>query len=90
MLIPLSREDVERAVDKLVSNGVESLAVCLLNSYASPHHEEQVAALIRQRHPHLQLSISSEILREMKEYERTSTVVVNAYVLPLMQGYIGL
>jgi len=89
VLVPLSREDVEKAVDKLVANGVQSVAVCLLNSYASPRHEQEVAGLVRKRHPQLKLCVSSEILREMKEYERTATVVVNAYVLPLMEGYIG-
>jgi N-methylhydantoinase A len=89
ILVPLDRTEVERVIAELVSQGIESVAICLLNSYANPCHEEEIAAVIRDRYPTLHHSISTEILREMKEYERTATVAVNAYVLPLMQDYIG-
>jgi N-methylhydantoinase A len=89
ILVDLKREEIERVVDDLHRRGVQSLAICLINSYANPCHEEQIAAVVRERYPELQCSISSEILREMKEYERTATVVVNAYVLPLMHDYIS-
>ena len=88
VLTPLDEEEVERLVDAIRANGVESIAVCLLNSWVNPAHEEVVARLIRERAPQLAVSISSEILREAKEYERTATVVVNSYVLPLVRHYV--
>lgn len=89
ILVPLDRQEVEQVVKELVSQGIESVAICLLNSYANPCHEEEIAAVVRAHYPALHHSVSSEILREMKEYERTATAVVNAYVLPLMHDYIG-
>jgi N-methylhydantoinase A len=65
----------------------DSIAVCLLHSYASDVHEQRIAALLGDITKHL--SISSEILPEYREYERTSTTVVNAYVAPLMQSYLA-
>jgi N-methylhydantoinase A len=84
----LHREDVERALDHLLREGIETLAVCLLNAYANPAHEREVAAVVRQRAPHLPVCLSSEVLPEIKEYERTSTTVINAYVLPVVQRYL--
>ena len=71
-----------------VDQGVESLAVTLFNSYANPTHEAQAGALLREAFPDLPVSLSVEILPEIKEYERTSTTVVNAYVLPKVRGYL--
>ena len=88
VLTPLDKIELKRCLTELVAEGIESLAVCFLNSYANPRHEEETAALVRKLHPGLRCSVSSEILREMKEYERTATVVVNAYVLPLVQDYV--
>ena len=88
VLVPLDRAEAKRRLEELVSEGVQSLAVCLINSYANPSHEGEIAALIREHYPDLRCSPSSEILREMKEYERTTTAVVNAYVLPLVEDYI--
>ena len=88
VLTPLDKTELKRCLTELVAEGIESLAVCFLNSYANPRHEEETAALVRELHPGLRCSVSSEILREMKEYERTATVVVNAYVLPLVQDYV--
>jgi len=69
--------------------GVESVAVCLLHSYRSPSHEEEVGAVLREELPGVTVSLSSEILREQREYERSATTVVNAYVRPLMGRYVG-
>jgi N-methylhydantoinase A len=81
-------EETRRIVDEVVAAGVESIAICLINSYVNSIHEEAVARLISERHPQISVSISSEILREVKEYERTATVVVNAYVLPFVKKYV--
>ena len=85
---PLDCRQAEQVIDGIAADGVESLAVCLINSYANPEHEEKLAELIRQKHPNLPLSLSSHILREVREYERTATTVVNAYVLPIVQRYV--
>ena len=89
VLVPLDREEVSRVVDGIAASGVESIAVCLINSYVNPAHEELIGEVIRQRYPNISVSISSEILREVKEYERTATTVVNAYVRPLVEGYLA-
>ncbi|MBM3775115.1 MAG: hydantoinase/oxoprolinase family protein, partial [Acidobacteria bacterium] len=88
VLTPLDLREAARVIDQIAALGVESLAVCLLNSYVNPAHEEALARLIRERHPGLTASISSHILREVKEYERTATTVVNAYVAPVVSRYI--
>lgn len=85
---PLDCRRAEQVIDEIAAAGIESLAVCLINSYANPEHEEKLAAMVRQRHPDLPLSLSSRILREVREYERTATTVVNAYVLPIVQRYV--
>lgn len=86
---PLDLGDVERALDRLLAEGIEALAVCLLNAYANPVHEQAVAAMVRRRCPDLPLSVSSEILPEIREYERTSTTVINSYVMPVVRRYLG-
>ena len=68
---------------------VEILAVCLLHSYANPAHELRIRTLINEELPGMKVSLSSEILPEIKEYERTITTVVNAYVLPTVSTYLS-
>jgi len=84
----LDPADAERAVDALLAEKVETIAVCLLNSFANPKHELAIADIIRRKAPTLPLSVSYEVLPEIKEYERTSTVVVNAYVMPIVSSYL--
>jgi len=85
----LDRRSVERAVDRLVGEGVESIAVCLLHAYANPSHEQAVGAIVGERAPGVALTLSSDILAEMREFERTSTTVTNAYVMPVMARYLA-
>jgi N-methylhydantoinase A len=85
----LDPAEVDRVLDRLVGEGIEALAVCLLNSYANPAHEEAIRDAVRRKAPHLALSVSSEVLPEIKEYERTSTTVVNAYVMPVVRRYLS-
>jgi len=73
----------------MTAEGVESIAVCFLHAYANPAHEAEVGAMIRERAPHVALTLSSEILPEMREFERTSTAVTNAYVMPVMGRYLA-
>ena len=89
VVTPLDREGAAAAIDRLLAEGVESIAVCFLHAYANPTHETQVGAMIRERAPHVALTLSSEILPEMREFERTSTAVTNAYVMPVMGRYLA-
>ena len=90
VLRPLEPSDVDSAIDKIAHEGVESVAVCLLHSYANPEHEQYIARVLRERMPQVNLTLSSELLPEMKEYERTSTTVINGYVRPVVERYLGL
>ena len=85
---PLDPGDARRAVRRLLEEGVDAIAVCLINSYANPRHERLIAEAARELAPGLPCSTSFEVLPEIKEYERTSTTVVNAYVLPTVQRYL--
>ncbi len=84
----LELADAERAVARLLAEKVEAIAVCLLNSFANPAHELAIRDIVRRRAPNLPLSISYEVLPEIKEYERTSTTVINAYVMPIVATYL--
>ena len=86
---PLETSDVERAVDLIIREGVESVAVCLLHSYANPDHERYIGGVLRDRVPGVILTLSSDLLPEMKEYERTSTTVINCYVRPVVESYLS-
>jgi N-methylhydantoinase A len=84
----LERADVERAVDVLLAEDVEAIAVCLLNSFTNPVHERLIGEVIAERAPHLLSCLSVDVLPEIKEYERTSTTVINAYLLPVVARYL--
>ncbi|MCI0830561.1 MAG: hydantoinase/oxoprolinase family protein, partial [Chloroflexi bacterium] len=90
VLRPLNKADVDRAVQYVLDKGVESVAVCLLHSYANPAHEQYIAQVLADKAPGVNLTISSELLPEMKEYERTSTTVINCYVRPVVERYLNL
>ena len=81
--------ELHRLARRLEAEGVESVAVCLLHSYAFPQRERLVGDFLRRHLPDVQVSVSCEVLREKREYERTATTVVNAYVRPVMQRYLG-
>ena len=85
---PLDPADAERAVDALLAEGVEAIAVCLLHAYANPVHEQMIQEVITRRAPHLSVCISSDVLPEIKEYERTSTTVINTYIMPIVARYL--
>ncbi len=87
VLIPLDMAQVEQALDKALENGAEALAISLLFSFANPTHEQVIKQMALKRG--LFVSVSSEILPEYREFERMSTTVINAYVSPIMDRYIG-
>ena len=84
----LDPADAERVVDALLAEKVEAIAICLLNSFTNPVHEMMLRDIVARKAPHLPLSVSFEVLPEIKEYERTSTTVINAYVMPIVATYL--
>ena len=86
---PLDREEAAVVVAELMKAGVRSIAVCLLHSYANPSHEEALGEIIASIYPDAYVTLSHQILREYREYERTSTTAVNAYVGPVVARYLG-
>ncbi|GAC1434959.1 MAG: hydantoinase/oxoprolinase family protein [Ktedonobacteraceae bacterium] len=84
----LDEEQVSAAVRNLVESGVESLTVSLVNSYANPAHERRIKAIIQKLYPDLPVTISSDVLPEFREYERTLTACMNSYVRPRVQNYL--
>jgi N-methylhydantoinase A len=85
---PFDPTDAERAVDALLAEGVEAIAVCLINSFVNPAHELAIKQIIARKAPRLPLSVSCEVLPEIKEYERTSTTTIDAYVKPIVATYL--
>ena len=85
---PLDEDAVREAIDALVADGVESVTIGLLNSYVNPDHERRARAIARAAHPDLPISISSDLVSEYREYERTLTAVLNAYVQPRVINYV--
>jgi N-methylhydantoinase A len=85
---PLDGAGVLAAADRAVAAGVTSVAICFINAYRNPVHEQEAERLLRERHPALDVTASYRVLPEIKEYERTSTTVVNAYLRPIMRGYL--
>ncbi len=87
VLVPLKSGSLRTIVERIRRAGVESVAVCLLFSYANPSHERLIGRAVRRLK--IPVSLSHVILPEYREYERTSTTVVNAYLAPLMGRYLG-
>jgi N-methylhydantoinase A len=88
VLTPLDQPGAVAAVEALLAQGVEAIAICLLHAYRNPAHERALADLVRRMAPGLPVSCSSEVVPEIREYERTSTTVANVYVMPLMAHYL--
>ena len=89
VLKALDAEEARQAVRILLSMGVESIAVCLINSFENPSHELMLQEIIEKEAPGISVSISYHVLPQIKEYERTSTTVTNAYVKPLTGRYLS-
>ncbi|MBI1848249.1 MAG: hydantoinase/oxoprolinase family protein, partial [Candidatus Rokubacteria bacterium] len=85
--VPLEAAEVDRVLDALAGEGLEALAICFLYSFLHPEHERLVAERARARLPGVAVSASSEVAPEFREYERLSTTVANAYLLPRMGRY---
>ncbi|WMD21039.1 hydantoinase/oxoprolinase family protein [Achromobacter seleniivolatilans] len=89
IVTPLKLEEVRGVVRELAAEGIESIAICFLNSYINPAHEIAARDVIETEFPGILVSASCDVLPEIKEYERTSTTVVNAYILPAMRTYLA-
>jgi len=81
--------EIRRKVRGLIKDGVNSVAVCFLHSYRNPAHERQVAKLLAKEFPQIEVSISSQVAPEIREYERAVTTVANAYVKPVVRSYLN-
>ncbi|MEZ4507860.1 MAG: hydantoinase/oxoprolinase family protein [Thermomicrobiales bacterium] len=84
----LDPRSVDAVAKQIEAEGCEAVAICLLHSYANPEHELRVAARLRELLPDVLVTASAEITREWREYERTSTAVLNAYVQPVAASYL--
>ena len=89
VLKPLVSDEVGKAAKALAQEGVEAIAVSLMNSYANPDHETAVGETVKRVAPDCFLTLGSEVTREWGEYERTSTAVLNAYTMPKLTRYLN-
>jgi N-methylhydantoinase A len=87
--LPLDVGALSSLIDRLRSEDVESVAIAFLHAYANSQHEHQAADLIRSKLPNISITLASDVCPEIREYERTSTAVANAYVKPLIGGYLA-
>ena len=86
---PLQQVSLENVLNTVQQQEIEALAICLLHSYANPEHELRTVAAARESLPDIFVTTSCEVLPEIREYERTSTTVINAYLGPVMQRYLN-
>ena len=86
---PLDRESVEPLVARIRDEGIEAVAICLIHAYVNPQHELELRELLRGEFPELSITLSHEIAREWREYERASTAVLNAYIAPRVERYLA-
>ncbi|MCY3797465.1 MAG: hydantoinase/oxoprolinase family protein [Chloroflexi bacterium] len=89
VVTPLDETEARATIRQLKAEGVEGIAVIFLHSYLNPAHEERMRALVKEEAPDLEVTISSEICREWREFERTSTTVLNAYTKPKLASYLS-
>ena len=89
VIMPLDRDAVRKVAVQLRADGVEAVAIGFLHAYAHGAHEDETAVILKHELPGVTICVSNEICPEMREYERLSTTVANAYVRPLMAGYLG-
>jgi len=85
----LDRQTLEQVLDSIAAADVDAVAICLLHSYRNPMHENVVGEAVRRRFPEKFISLSTEVLPEIREYERTSTTVINSYVGPVVHDYLN-
>jgi N-methylhydantoinase A len=89
IITPLDVSSVDSLIAKFIEEKVEAIAICFLHGYKNPAHEKQLATYIRDKYPQFEVITSHEVTREWREYERTSTTVLSAYVKPLATKYLN-
>lgn len=87
-LEPVNEQEVVDIVNNLKEKNIRAIAVCLMHSYANPEHELQIKEIIQREWPEVYISVSAEIIPQFREYERTSTTVINAFMMPNMASHI--
>lgn len=85
---PLDEENARAVAREIAQRGYDAVAVCFLHSYANPVHEERMREILTEEAPGIEVTISHELSREYREYERTSTAVLDAYIKPIMRSYL--
>ncbi|SHG45163.1 hydantoinase/oxoprolinase family protein [Bradyrhizobium erythrophlei] len=88
VLVALDEAGLERIAEAIAEAGIEAVAICFLHSYANPAHERRAGQILRQKLPGRFVTLSVDVLPEIREYERTSTTVINAYVAPPVGSYL--
>ncbi len=89
VLKELDRDQVAELAQHLTEQGIEAVAVALMHSYRNPEHEREVERILNEFAPDLTVSLSSDVVPEIREYERTSTTIANVYVRPVVSGYLA-
>ncbi|MEJ2717983.1 MAG: hydantoinase/oxoprolinase family protein [Deltaproteobacteria bacterium] len=89
ILVPLNEDDLKLAARKCRKRGIESIAVCYIDSFMNPVHEKRTRDILQKELPGVDISLSCEILPQMLEFERTCTTVLNAYISPILKTYLG-
>jgi N-methylhydantoinase A len=89
VLRPVAPDEIRKIAATLQAENIESVAICFLHAFTNPVNERSAGGLLRQLLPGVAISLSSDVLPQIKEYERSSTTVINAYVKPLTVGYLG-
>ncbi|PLR86809.1 5-oxoprolinase [Bacillus canaveralius] len=88
VVTPFDREEAVKLAQELRKEGVPSVVVCFLHSYINPNHELQMEEVLKQEYPEVSVTLSHRLTREYREYERTSTAVIDAYIKPIMRTYL--
>jgi len=89
ILVPLAEDELVGLIEFIKEEQFEAVALCFLHSYVNPVHEQRAAEILRRELPDVFVSVSSELIRKMREYERTSTTVLNAYIGPVVNAYVN-
>ncbi len=88
VLTPFDEAEARSMAEQIGRSGIDAVAVCFLHSYANPAHERLMAEVLAEVAPHVDVTISSDLSRELREYERTSTAVIDAYIKPQIRSYL--
>ncbi|MBE3144602.1 MAG: hydantoinase/oxoprolinase family protein, partial [Planctomycetes bacterium] len=86
---PLRAEDFQPIIEKIERENIPAVAVCFLHAYAYPQHELQAREILAEALPHVSITLSHEVAREWREYERASTAIMNAYIAPRIELYLS-